>query len=133
MYIYVCARIVAGGAAPSKLPSRYLEVLLEEVPDALEHVPHLALTVGMGAKGFTPKNKSPRSRFPELSHKYRQNPRKSQENHKKTAYRKPHPADVRKRSTSFPLGPNSRFETDDDGTIPLMAKKRPAVARLDNF
>ena len=47
----------------------------------------------------------------------------SQENHKKTAYRKPHPTDVRKRSTSFPLGPNSRFETDDDGTIPLMGKK----------
>lgn len=67
-----------------------------------------------------------RPRFPELSHKSRQKP-------KKTAYRKPHPTDVRKRSTSFPLGPNSRFETDDDGTIPLMAKKRPAVARLGNF
>lgn len=46
----------------------------------------------------------------------------SQENHKKTAYGKPHPTDMRKMGTSFPLGPNSRFETDDDGTIPLMAK-----------
>ncbi len=43
------------GAAPSELPSRYLEVLLEEVPDALEHVPHLALTVGMGVKGVHPQ------------------------------------------------------------------------------
>ena len=57
----------------------------------------------------------------------------SQENHKKTAYRKPHPTDTRKMGTSFPLVPNSRFETDDDGTIPLMAKKRPTVARLGNF
>ena len=47
----------------------------------------------------------------------------SQENHKKTAYRKPHPTDVRKMGTSFPLGPNSRFETDDDGPIPLMGEK----------
>lgn len=56
-----------------------------------------------------------------------------QQKAKKTAYGKPHPTDMRKMGTSFPLGPNSRFETDDDGTIPLMAKKRPAVARLDNF
>ena len=46
----VCA-YCGRGAAPSELPYRYLEVLLEEVPDALEHVPHLALTVGMGVKG----------------------------------------------------------------------------------
>ena len=45
-----------------------------------------------------------------------------QQEAKKTT-RKPHPTDVRKMGTSFPLGPNSRFETDDDGTIPLMAKK----------
>ena len=58
-----------------------------------------------------------------------------QQKAKKTTRKRPtaHPTDVRKMGTSFPLGPNSRFETDDDGTIPLMAKKRPAVARLDNF
>lgn len=55
-----------------------------------------------------------------------------QQKAKKTTRKRP-PTDVRKMGTSFPLGPNSRFETDDDGTIPLMAKKRPAVARLDNF
>lgn len=47
----------------------------------------------------------------------------SQENHKKTAYSPPHPTDTRKMGTSFPLGPNPRFETDDDGTISLMGKK----------
>lgn len=52
IYMYMCVRAYCGrGAAPSELPYRYLEVLLEEVPDALEHVPHLALTVGMGVKG----------------------------------------------------------------------------------
>lgn len=56
IYMYVCVRAYCGrGAAPSELPSRYLEVLLEEVPDALEHVPHLALTVGMGGKGVHPQ------------------------------------------------------------------------------
>lgn len=41
MYVYVVCMCVYCGraAAPSELPSRYLEVLLEEVPDALEHVP----------------------------------------------------------------------------------------------
>ena len=60
-----------------------------------------------------------------------------QQKAKKTTIKRPTenhtPTDVRKMGTSFPLGPNSRFETDDDGTIPLMAKKRPVVARLDNF
>lgn len=84
MYVYVVCMCVYCGraAAPSELPSRYLEVLLEEVPDALEHVPHLALTIGR-SQGFTPKKQiAPISPFPELSHKYRQNPRKSQENYK---------------------------------------------------
>lgn len=55
---------------------------------------------GGRSQGFTPKKQiAPISRFPELSHKYRQNPTKSQENYKKTAYSKPHPPDVRKRST----------------------------------
>lgn len=55
----------------------------------------------------------------------------SQENHKKTAYSPPH----RRAEDGYFISSraDSRFETDDDGTIPLMAKKRPAVARLGNF
>lgn len=52
---------------------------------------YIAVQVGR-SQGFTPKKQiAPISRFPELSHKYRQNPTKSQENHKKTAYRKTTP------------------------------------------
>ena len=96
----VCARIVAGGRHRQNFSPAISKYFWKKSLMRWSTCRTLPSRSAWGAKGFTPKKQiAPISRFPELSHKYRQNPRKSQENHKKTAYRKPHPTDTRKRST----------------------------------